>query len=226
MRYNRQEVLPQIGSPGQERLKRARVLLVGCGALGSVAAELLARSGIGFLRIVDRDLVELSNLQRQILFDQRDAAEGLPKAIAAARRLREINDEVQVDAIVADVNPANIESLADVDLIVDGTDNVSTRYLINDLAVRSRIPWIYGGCVGVEGRVWGIWPACGAYFLSRRARTNCRPAISPACWVRRPRLWEDFRRRWRYGLSSKATLPLRNRRVSLRSMPGRVSFIH
>lgn len=168
-RFNRQEVLPQIGPEGQERLQRSRVLLVGCGALGSAAAEMLARSGIGFLRIVDRDLVELSNLQRQILFDERDAAEGLPKSAAAARRLREINAEVEIDPVVADANAANIESFADVDLIVDGTDNVSTRYLLNDLSVRNRIPWIYGGCVGTEGRVWGIWPG----------RTACLRCIFP-----------------------------------------------
>ena len=168
-RYNRQEVLPQIGPEGQARLRNARVLLVGCGALGSAAGEMLVRSGVGFLRIVDRDLVELSNLQRQVLFDEGDAAEGLPKSAAAARRLREINHEVEIDAIVADANAANIESFGDVDLIVDGTDNVSTRYLLNDLSVRDGIPWIYGGCVGVEGRVWGIWPG----------RTACLRCIFP-----------------------------------------------
>jgi adenylyltransferase/sulfurtransferase len=130
---------------------------------------MLVRSGIGFLRIVDRDLVELSNLQRQVLFDERDAVEGLPKSAAAARRLRAINAEIEIDAIVADANAANIESFADVDLIVDGTDNVSTRYLLNDLSVRNRIPWIYGGCVGTEGRVWGIWPG----------RTACLRCIFP-----------------------------------------------
>jgi len=157
-RFSRQEVLPQIGPEGQSRLHRARALIVGCGALGSVSAELLARAGIGFLRIVDRDLVEFSNLQRQLLFDENDATQELPKSVAAAQRLRQINHEVEIDAIVADANAANIESFADVDLILDGTDNVATRYLINDLAVRNRIPWIYGACVGVEGRVWGIWP--------------------------------------------------------------------
>ena len=168
-RYNRQEVLPQIGPAGQFRLRGSRVLLIGCGAIGSATAEMLVRSGVGFLRIVDRDLVELSNLQRQVLFDERDAAEGLPKSAAAARRLREINGEVEIDAVVADANAANIESFADVDLILDGTDNVSTRYLLNDLSVRNRIPWIYGACVGVEGRVWGIWPG----------RTACLRCIFP-----------------------------------------------
>jgi adenylyltransferase/sulfurtransferase len=168
-RYNRQEILPQIGPAGQARLRGSRVLIVGCGALGSAAAEMLVRSGIGFLRLVDRDLVELTNLQRQVLFDERDAAENLPKSVAAARRLREINSEVEIDAIVADANAANIESFADVDLVLDGTDNISTRYLLNDLCVRNRIPWIYGGCVGTEGRVWGIWPG----------RTACLRCIFP-----------------------------------------------
>jgi adenylyltransferase/sulfurtransferase len=168
-RYDRQQVLPQIGPPGQDRLGRSRALLVGCGALGSVSAELLTRAGLGFLRIVDRDLVEESNLQRQVLFDERDAAEELPKSVAAARRLGQINRQVRIDPIVADANASNIESFADVDLILDGTDNVSTRYLINDLSVKNRIPWIYGGCVGVDGRVWGIWPE----------RTACLRCVFP-----------------------------------------------
>lgn len=158
-RYSRQQILPQIGPVGQERLGRARVLLVGCGALGSIVAEMLVRAGVGFVRIVDRDLVELSNLQRQVLFDENDAARELPKAVAAADRLREINSQVRIEPIVADVNATNIESMAEgIDLILDGTDNVATRYLINDLAVKHRLPWVYGGCVGVVGRVWGIWP--------------------------------------------------------------------
>lgn len=168
-RYERQQILPQVGTEGQRRLDQSRVLVVGCGALGSVVAELLARAGVGLLRIVDRDLVELSNLQRQILFNERDAAEERPKAIAAAKRLRDINREIRVEAVVADLNAGNVESLADVDLIVDGTDNVATRYLINDVTVKHHIPWIYGGCVGVEGRVWGIWPH----------RTGCLRCLFP-----------------------------------------------
>ncbi len=147
-----------------------RVLLVGCGALGSVVAEMLVRGGVGWVRIVDRDLVELSNLQRQILFDESDAAGELPKAVAAAERLRKINSQVRIEPIVADVNSANIETLTDeADLILDGTDNVATRYLINDLAVMRKIPWIYGGCVGTVGRVWGIWPQ----------RTACLRCVFP-----------------------------------------------
>ncbi len=157
-RYDRQEVLDQIGVRGQLRLGKSRVLVVGCGALGSVSAEYLARAGVGFLRIVDRDLVELANLQRQTLFDEQDAAEQIPKAAAAARRLAEINHEIKIEPIVADANAGNVEGWADVDVIVDGTDNVATRYLLNDVAVKHKIPWVYGGCVGVEGRVWGIWP--------------------------------------------------------------------
>jgi adenylyltransferase/sulfurtransferase len=158
-RYSRQRILPQIGAEGQERLGVARVLLVGCGALGSVVAETLVRGGVGFLRLVDRDLVELSNLQRQFLFEERDAIERIPKSVAAAERLGRVNSTVVIEPVVADVNAGNIEELASkIDLIVDGTDNLATRYLINDLAVKEGIPWIYGGCVGVEGRVLGVWP--------------------------------------------------------------------
>ncbi|MGD0462711.1 MAG: ThiF family adenylyltransferase [Tepidisphaeraceae bacterium] len=169
-RYDRQQILPQIGPEGQERLGRARVLLVGCGALGSIVAEMLVRAGVGLVRIVDRDLVELSNLQRQVLFDESDASRELPKAVAAADRLREINSHVRIEPIVADVNATNIESMAEgIELILDGTDNVATRYLINDLAVKDRIPWVYGGCVEVVGRVWGIWPG----------RTACLRCVFP-----------------------------------------------
>jgi molybdopterin-synthase adenylyltransferase len=169
-RYDRQQILPQIGPAGQERLGRARVLLVGCGALGSVLAEMLVRGGVGSLRIVDRDLVEMTNLQRQVLFDESDAARELPKAVAAADRLVKINSQVQIEPIVADVNAGNIELLAaGFDLILDGTDNVATRYLINDLAVKQCIGWVYGACVGTAGRVWPIWPG----------RTGCLRCVFP-----------------------------------------------
>jgi molybdopterin-synthase adenylyltransferase len=183
-RYDRQQILPQIGPEGQERLDRARVLVVGCGALGSTAAELLVRAGVGFVRIVDRDLVEFSNLQRQVLFDESDASRELPKAIAAADRLKEINSSVRIEPIVADVNATNIESMADgIDLILDGTDNVATRYLINDLAVKQNIPWVYGGCVGVVGRVWGIRPgrtACLRCLFPERPRADELPTCDTA----------------------------------------------
>lgn len=162
-RYHRQTLLPQIGRTGQDRLARSRVLLVGCGALGTVIAEQLARAGVETLRIVDRDIVELSNLQRQTLFDENDAAEGIPKAIAAQRRLRQVNSTITVDAHVVDFFAGNAEELArDVDLILDGTDNVETRTLLNEISVKHGVPWVYGACVGTEGRVMTIRPPATA----------------------------------------------------------------
>ena len=129
-RYARQSILPEIGSAGQQRLAASRVTVVGCGALGSTQAELLTRAGVGRLRLVDRDVVELHNLQRQVLFDERDAEAGLPKAVAAARRLQQINSTVQVEAMVLDVTHENIaDLLQDADLVLDGTDNFETRLL-------------------------------------------------------------------------------------------------
>jgi molybdopterin/thiamine biosynthesis adenylyltransferase len=155
-RYHRQMLLPQIGQAGQHRLASSRVLLVGCGALGSVIADQLARAGVGFMRIVDRDIVELTNLQRQVLFDESDVANSLPKAIAAANRLSRVNSSIRIEPIVADVDASNVESFIDVDLILDGTDNVATRYLLNDVSVKHNVPWVYGACVGTEGRVMTI----------------------------------------------------------------------
>lgn len=160
-RYNRQILLPQIGAAGQARLGAARVLLVGCGALGSVIAEQLVRAGVGHLTIADRDIVELSNLQRQVLFDEDDARRGLPKAVAAAERLRAINSSVEIEPLVLDVHAGNVEDLigkASFELLMDGTDNVETRYLINDACVKHDLPWVYGACVGTEGRVMAIQP--------------------------------------------------------------------
>ena len=164
-RYHRQILLSQIGPSGQERLSAAHVLLVGCGALGSVLADQLVRAGVGSMCIVDRDVVELTNLQRQVLFDEDDARQGVPKAVAAARRLQWVNSEVRVEPVVADVHAGNVEELVGlgvsgrrVDLILDGTDNVETRYLLNDFAVKHGVPWIYGACVGTEGRVMTIRP--------------------------------------------------------------------
>lgn len=156
-RYARQVLLPQIGPAGQERLRAARVLLVGCGALGTTLAEQLVRAGVGFLRLADRDVVEWSNLQRQVLFDESDARDGTPKAIAAAARLRRVNSDVEIEPHAVDVASDNLLTLADgCDLLLDGTDNVATRYLLNDAAVKTRRPWVYGACVGVEGRVMAI----------------------------------------------------------------------
>ncbi len=161
-RYHRQILLPQIGQAGQDSLLAARVLIVGCGALGSTIAEQLARAGVGHLRIADRDIVELTNLQRQVLFDESDARQGLPKVVAAAQRLAKINSEIAIEPRVVDVDADNIEDLVSgVDLILDGTDNVATRYLINDVSVKLGIPWVYGACVGTEGRVMVIRPKIG-----------------------------------------------------------------
>ena len=159
-RYNRQILLPQIGQAGQNKLAAARVLVIGCGALGTVICDQLVRAGVGHLRIADRDIVELSNLQRQVLFDEVDAKQALPKAIAAAQRLRRVNLSVEVEALVVDVHSANIEEIVGerCDLVLDGTDNVETRYLLNDACVKRGVPWIYGACVGTEGRVMAIRP--------------------------------------------------------------------
>ncbi len=158
-RYSRQILFSPIGKNGQEKLKNSRVLLAGCGALGAAHAEVSARAGVGFLRIVDRDFVEFSNLQRQTLFSERDAQERLPKAIAAKNRIAEINSEIKIDAIVADINYSNIENFVkDVDLILDGTDNFQIRYLINDACVKLNKPWIYGAAVSSYGTTMTIFP--------------------------------------------------------------------
>jgi adenylyltransferase/sulfurtransferase len=158
-RYSRQIRFLGIGEAGQQRLLDARVAVVGCGALGSFQAGALARAGVGFLRVIDRDYVELSNLQRQWLFDQCDVEEGLPKAIAAARKIAAINSDIEVEPVVADLTPSNIdELLGDENLILDGTDNFETRYLINDYAVNTSRPWVYGAAVGSYGIMMPVVP--------------------------------------------------------------------
>lgn len=158
-RYSRQILFQEIGKSGQEKLLNSRVLLVGCGALGASHAEILARAGVGFLRIVDRDFVEFSNLQRQTLYSESDAKDRLPKAIAAKNRLKEINSEIEVEAVIADVNHSNVESFVkDVDLIIDGTDNFQVRYLINDACVKTHKTWIYGAAVSSYGTTMTIFP--------------------------------------------------------------------
>lgn len=158
-RYQRQMLLPGFGEQGQRRLLGASALVLGCGALGSVAAEMLARAGVGRLVIVDRDFIELTNLQRQVLFDERDVADAIPKAEAAKRRIAAINSEVQVTAIVDDVNHTNIERYAaDADVLVDGLDNLETRYLANDLAVKRGLPYVYGAAVGTTGMAFPVLP--------------------------------------------------------------------
>jgi molybdopterin-synthase adenylyltransferase len=151
-RYSRQELFAPLGPEGQARLRRARVAVVGCGALGSALAEMMARAGVGALTVIDRDYVEESNLQRQSLFDEDDAARGLPKAAAAEARLREINSEVAVRGVVADLAADNAaELLQGADVVLDGTDNFETRFLLNDVCLREGIPWVYGACVGAYG---------------------------------------------------------------------------
>ncbi len=158
-RYSRQTLFPEIGEAGQLELLASRVTLVGCGALGTVLANTLVRAGVGHLRICDRDYIERNNLQRQVLFDEDDIAENLPKVEAAARKLRRINSDVEVDPIVVDVNHTNIERLADgADLLLDGTDNFETRFLINDLAIKTSLPWIYGAVIGATGLCMPVIP--------------------------------------------------------------------
>ncbi len=158
-RYVRQMRYAPLGRLGQERLAASKVLVCGCGALGSVLANTLARAGVGHLRIVDRDFLELNNLQRQVLYDEHDVASGLPKAVAARNKLQAINSEIEVEAVVADVDHTNLAELLDgVDMMLDGTDNFETRYLLNDASIRFNIPWVYGGCIGAEGQTMTIVP--------------------------------------------------------------------
>jgi molybdopterin-synthase adenylyltransferase len=159
-RYSRQIQFAGIGEAGQQQLLDARVGIVGCGALGSFQAGALARAGIGFLRIIDRDYVELSNLQRQWLFDECDAEQGLPKAVAAARKIATINRGIQTEPVVADLTASNVDDLlGDVHVILDGTDNFETRYLINDYSVDCGRPWIYGAAVGSYGITMPVVPS-------------------------------------------------------------------
>jgi adenylyltransferase/sulfurtransferase len=158
-RYSRQMRFAGIGEKGQRKLLDGRVTLCGCGALGTVLANALVRAGVGHVRIVDRDFIETHNLQRQILFDERDVAENLPKAEAAARKLRVVNSSVNVEPVVTDIDRTNIEALCkDADLILDGTDNFEVRYLINDIAVKLKKPWVYGGSIGSHGQTMTILP--------------------------------------------------------------------
>jgi molybdopterin-synthase adenylyltransferase len=162
-RYSRQARFLPWGEPGQAKFGAARAAIVGCGALGTVQAEILTRAGIGTLRIIDRDVVELSNLQRQFLFSEDDAAEGTPKAVAAARRLAQMNSQVNLEPVVADLSPSNAADLLEnIDVILDATDNFETRYLINDFAVREKVPWIYGAAVSSYGLKLAIIPGVTA----------------------------------------------------------------
>lgn len=158
-RYSRQMLFAPIGSEGQQKIAKSRVVIVGMGALGTVIANHLVRSGVGFIRLIDRDFVELSNLQRQSLYDEEDAASGIPKAIAAVNKLQKINSEVVLEPVVADLNPDNAEKyLIDCDIILDGSDNFDVRYLINDVSFKHSIPWIHGAAVGARGMYATFYP--------------------------------------------------------------------
>ena len=186
-RYHRQQILPGVGDEGQERLARSHAAIVGLGALGSASADHLARAGVGRITLIDRDLVDHTNLQRQSLYTERDAAEQTPKAEAARRRLAEVNSEITLDAHIADLTPRNIEQLlagpgpsGRPDVILDGTDNFETRYLLNDLAVRDGVPFVYGGVVGTRGMQTTIRPGSTA-CLRCLFEDPPAPGTQPTC---------------------------------------------
>lgn len=158
-RYSRQILFPEIGEEGQKRLGSSNVVIIGCGALGTITATSLVRAGVGKIKIIDRDFIEYHNLQRQVIFDEEDIKAQLPKAIAAERHLKKVNSSIEIEGIVADVNYTNIERLVDgADLILDGLDNLETRYLINDVSLKRKVPWIYGGAVAALGMTMNIIP--------------------------------------------------------------------
>jgi molybdopterin-synthase adenylyltransferase len=180
-RYSRQELFAGIGREGQARLGAARVVVVGCGALGSVASEMMVRAGAASVTVIDRDFVEESNLQRQSLFDEADVALGMPKAAAAEAHLRALNSDVTVRGIVTDFVADNADTLlAGADLVLDGTDNFETRFLLNDVCVRAGLPWVYGACVGSYGLALLVRPKvspCLRCLLEERPA----PGSGPTC---------------------------------------------
>jgi len=180
-RYSRQIRLQGIGSEGQERIASSRIALIGAGALGSVAAELLARAGAGFLRIIDRDFVEMSNLQRQSLYDEADVERNLPKAVAAADKLRKINSTIEIEGIVDDVNPATVEDyIRDVDMVLDGLDNFETRFVVNDACAKHSRTWIYAAAVGTYGLVMPVLPGKSPCLRCMMGSLPS-PGSSPTC---------------------------------------------
>src|SRR3989441_11871168 len=180
-KYSRQVLFAGLGEKGQQRLLKSSAVLVGCGALGTSAANLLVRAGVGRLRIVDRDFVEPSNLQRQTLFDEADARDTLPKAVAAERKLRAINSGVEIEGVVADLGPHNAEELlASYALILDGTDNFETRCLLNDAAVKLGVPWIYAAAVSSYGVTMTILPGATA-CLACLGRTPALQGVEETC---------------------------------------------
>jgi adenylyltransferase/sulfurtransferase len=183
-RYSRQVLFAPIGVAGQQRLARAHVAIVGCGAMGAASASLLARAGVGTLTLIDRDFVEPSNLQRQVLFDEADARESLPKAEAARRHIAQFNSRITVHARIADLVPGNIaELLAGADILLDATDNFETRYLINDFAVQQRKPWIYAAAIGAYAATMNILPASAPCSLFP---VPCLPTACLACIFPKP----------------------------------------
>lgn len=180
-RYAKQVLFAPLGKEGQERLAKSRATIIGLGALGSTIASHLVRAGVGFVRLCDRDFVELDNLQRQILYDEEDVRAALPKAAAAAAKLSRINSEVSLDPRVCDVNYSNAEELCrDVDLVLDGTDNFETRFLLNDACVKLGRPWVYAGCVGSYGMVMAVLPGTGPCFACLVGELPA-PGSSPTC---------------------------------------------
>jgi molybdopterin/thiamine biosynthesis adenylyltransferase len=171
-----------MGEEGQRRLLQSSAVVVGCGAIGASTAQLLARAGVGRLRVIDRDFVELSNLQRQALFDENDAREALPKATAAEQKLRLLNAEIQIEGVVADLTPRNVEELTGgFDLILDGTDNFETRFLLNDCAVQAGRPWIYAAAVGSYGVMFAIRPGETACLACLMETADAGPVLEETC---------------------------------------------
>lgn len=202
-KYSRQILFQPIGKPGQEKLLRAKVVIVGCGALGTAQANALVRGGVGTLRLVDRDYVEPGNLQRQMLFDESDAAENLPKAVAAERKLRRINSDVRVEGVVADLESSRAEDLlGGFNVILDGTDNFDTRYLVNDVSLKHGVPWVYGAVVASYAATMTIVPgrtpclACVFPEPPRGLHETCDTAgvIAPAvAWAAAVQVTETFK---------------------------------
>ncbi len=192
-RYSRQTIFSGIGEEGQKRLGNSCVVIIGCGALGTIIATSLVRAGVGKVRIIDRDFIEYHNLQRQILFDEEDIKAELPKAIAAERHLKKVNSSVEIEGVVADVNYASIEKLiVGADLILDGLDNLETRFLINDASLKHKIPWVYGGAISSYGMTMNIishetpcFRCLQASPISRGIALTCDTAgvISPAPFI-------------------------------------------
>ena len=180
-RYNRQVLIRQIGEEGQKKICGAKAVVAGCGALGSVISNVLARAGVGHLVIIDRDFVEESNLQRQVLFDEQDCRENMPKAAAAERKLKQVNSQIQVTGLVVDMNPANVEELIKgADVVVDGADNFETRFVLNDACVKHNLPWVYGAAVGTTGMSMTIIPG-QTPCLRCLFETAPPPGMAPTC---------------------------------------------